>query len=308
VQLIDTETGHHVWAEKFDRDLEDIFALQDELSLRITATVAPELERTEQRRLSRLNAPNMDAWGHVQRGWLLVDRFTKESASAARECFEQAVAIDPSYCQAHVGVSRSHHVDYRWGFSDDVERTRSEMMEHARKAVDLDNQEARAHWVLGTAYYNHQQNDLAVSALLHALELNPSLYFARFGLGVCHFELGRPAEGISHILNAIQINPRDPRNFVHFMVLATICIDIRDYAEAEKWAGNAIGLKTDLADAYVVLASSLGHQGRLAEAAAAHAEYSRLREAQGARHEIRAVLEIDQDHFLDGLRKAGLVD
>jgi hypothetical protein len=86
---------------------------------------------------------------------LLVDRFTKESASAARECFEQAVAIDPSYCQAHVGVSRSHHVDYRWGFSDDVERTRSEMMEHARKAVNLDNQEARAHWVLGTAYYNH---------------------------------------------------------------------------------------------------------------------------------------------------------
>jgi tetratricopeptide (TPR) repeat protein len=140
------------------------------------------------------------------------------------------------------------------------------------------------------------------------LELNPSLYFARFGLGVCHFELGRPAEGISHILNAIQINPRDPRNFVHFMVLATICIDIRDYAEAEKWAGNAIGLKTDLADAYVVLASSLGHQGRLAEAAAAHAEYSRLREAQGARHEIRSVVQIDQDHFLDGLRKAGLVD
>ena len=219
VQLINTETGHHVWAERFDRDLEDIFALQDELSLRITATVAPELERTEQRRLSRIDAPNLDAWGMVQRGWLLLDRFTKESVAAARDCFEQALAIDPSYCQAHVGVSRCHHVDYRWGFSDDVERTRSATMEHARKAVDLDNQEARAHWVLGTAYYDHQQNELAVSEHVHALELNPSLYFARFALGICHFELGRPTEGISHIRNAIQLNPRDPRNFVLYFWL-----------------------------------------------------------------------------------------
>ncbi len=91
-------------------------------------------------------------------------------------------------------------------------------------------------------------------------------------------------------------------------MLAQICLDIRDYAEAETWAGNAIGLKTNLADAYIVLASSLGHQGRLSEAAAAHAEYSRLREDRGARPHILAAVQIDQDHFLDGLRKAGLVE
>jgi adenylate cyclase len=308
VQLINTETGHHVWAERFDRDLKDIFALQDELSMRITAIVAPELERTEQRRLTRLDAPDLDAWGYVQRGWLLVDQFTKDSVAAARECFEQALAIDRSYCQAHIGVSRSHHVDYRWGFSDDVECTRGAMMESARKAVDLDNQEARAHWVLGTAYRDHQQNDLAVSDLVHALELNPSLYFARFALGAAHVDAGRPTEGIPHILNAIQLNPRDPRNFAPYLLLAAICLDVRDYAEAEKWAGNAIGLKTDLADAYIVLASSLGHQGRFTEAAAAHGEYSRLREDRGAQPHIRVVTQIDQEHFRDGLRKADLVD
>ncbi len=307
-QLINTETGHHVWAERFDRDIKDIFALQDELSLRITATVAPELERTEQRRLSRFDAPDLDAWGYVQRGWLLVDQFTKESVAAARECFERAVSIDPSYCQAHVGVSRSHFVDYRWGFSDDIEHTRSAMMESARKAVDLDNQEARAHWVLGTAYRARQQYDMAIFELVHALGLNPSLYFARFALGACHFDLGRPTEGIPHIQNAIQLNPRDPRNFAPYMLLSAVCLDVHDYAEAEKWAGNAIGLKTDLADAYIILASSLGHQGRFTEAATAYGEYSRLREDRGAQPYIRVVVQIDQEHFQDGLRKAGLVD
>ncbi len=91
-------------------------------------------------------------------------------------------------------------------------------------------------------------------------------------------------------------------------MLATICLDVRDYAEAEKWAGNAIGLKTDMADAYMVLASSLGHQGRFTEAAAAHAEYSRLREDRGARPHLRIVEQIDPEHFQDGLRKAGLVE
>jgi adenylate cyclase len=308
VQLINTETGHHVWAERFDRDLKDIFALQDELSLRITATVAPEMERTEQRRLSRFDAPDLDAWGYVQRGWLLVDQFTKESVAAARECFERAVAIDPSYCQAHVGVSRSHFVDYRWGFSDDVEHTRSAMMESARRAVDLDNQEARVHWVLGTAYRARQQIDLAISELAHSLELNQSLYFTRFVLGGCHFDAGRPAEAMQHIHNAIQLNPRDPRNFAPYILLSAVCLDVRDYAEAKKWAGNAIGLKTDLADAYLILASSLGHQGRFTEAAAAHGEYSRLREDRGAQPHIRVVVQIDQEHFQDGLRKAGVVD
>ena len=307
VQLINTETGHHVWAERFDRDLKDIFALQDELSLRITATVAPELERTEQRRLSRLDGPDMDAWGYVQRGWLLVDQFTKESAAAARECFEQALAIDLSYCQAHVGVSRTHHVDYVWDFSADMERTRDAMMGSARRAVDLDNQEARAHWVLATAYSGHQQYELAVSELVHALELNPSLHFARFALGMSHCLAGRPIEGIPHIRTAIQLNPRDPRNFAPYFLLASIYLDVRDYAEAEKWAGNAIGLKTDLTVAYIILASSLGHQGRLAEAAAAHAEYSRLSDERGSQLHMAAVVNIDQEHFLDGLRKADLL-
>ena len=243
----------------------------------------------------------------MQRGWLLVDQFTKESVAAARECFEQALAIDRSYCQGHIGISRSHHVDYRWGFSDDVEHSRSAMMESARRAVDLDNQEARAHWVLGTAYYNHEQNELAISEFIHALELNPSLYFARFSVGVCHFELGRPTEGISHIRNAIQINPRDPRNFVPYFLLATICLDVHDYAEAEKWTGNAIGLKTDMADAYTILASSLGHQGRLAEAAAAYSEYLRLRDDRGEQPHIHMFAQIDQEHVQDGLRKADLL-
>jgi len=308
VQLINTEIGHHVWAERFDRDLKDIFALQDELSLRITATVAPELERTEQRRLARLDAPDLDAWGDVQRGWSLVDQFTKESVAAARECFKRALAIDPSYCQAYIGVSRSHYVDHVWGFSEDIERTRNAVMESARRAVDLDNQEARAHWVLGTAYWDHQQIDLSISELVHALELNPSLYFARFALGVSHSAAGRPTEGISHIRNAIQLNPRDPRNFAPYLLLAAICLEVRDHVEAEKWASNAIGLKTDLAEAYIILASSLGHQGRFTEAAAAHTEYSRLRENRRVQPNSGALEIIDQEHFQAGLRKAGLVD
>jgi tetratricopeptide (TPR) repeat protein len=242
----------------------------------------------------------------VQRGWSLVDRFTKESVAAARECFEQALTIDPSYCQAHIGISRTHSVDYLWNFTEDIGLTRDAAMKHARAAVELENKEARAHWVLALAYHIREQYDRAISENVHALELNPSLNFARVSVGAIHFLAGRPVEGYPYILTAIQLNPQDPRNFVPYMMLAAICLDGRDYAEAGRWAEKAIQLKTDLADAYLVIASSQGHQGRDVDAAVAYAEYIRLREAAVSAVRMQVVRHLDQDHLLEGLHKAGL--
>jgi tetratricopeptide (TPR) repeat protein len=276
------------------------------LSLRISTTIAPELERIERQQLDRLDVPDLDAWGWVQKGWSLVDRFNKESVAAARQCFEQALMIDPSYCQAHIGISRTHCVDFLWNFTEDVSFTRDAAMKHARKAVELDNQEARSHWILALAYHIREQFDRAISENTHALNLNPSLNFARFSIGAFHFLAGRPAEGYPFVHSAIQLNPRDPRNFVPYMLLAAICFDGKEYTDAERWAENAIRLKIDLSDAYLLVASCQGHQGRNADAAVAYAEYIRLREANVSEMEMWAVRHLDQNHLLEGLHRAGL--
>ena len=120
-QLIDAETGHHIWADKFDRELEDIFELQDEITARIAATIEPELHRAEQMRSLAKKPANLEAWDYVQRGMADLAAFTAEGNLRAREMFERALALDPDYAHAHAGLSFSHDRDMLLQFTDDRE-------------------------------------------------------------------------------------------------------------------------------------------------------------------------------------------
>ena len=111
VELIDAKTGHHVWAERFDRELDDIFAVQDEITQRVAATVEPELGRFEQKRLAAKHPTSLDAWDYCQRGMYLLYKFTKEDIEEARDVFVRAIELDPIYSQTHMGLAYSHQLD-----------------------------------------------------------------------------------------------------------------------------------------------------------------------------------------------------
>ena len=303
-QLINSETGHHVWAERYDRDLEDIFELQDELTQRIAATVAPELERTEHER-SLANRPNLGAWDYVQRGLSFVDLFTKEGNIQAREMFERALELDPAYSQAFIVLARSYYLDIRWGFAEAPDDTTAKLLEAARRAVELDNLDPKAHWVLGNAHQASAQYEMAISECERAVELNPNFAFAYFSLGASNFYLDRTEDALTNLQKAHQLNPRDPRNFALFFVFACVYFKSDQYQEAVDWAKKAIQLRSDWWEPHLVLASSLGHLNRPVEAQPVLKQLEQLRShGKDSQQSTIVAYNLDYQHILDGLRKA----
>jgi adenylate cyclase len=306
-QLIDAASGHHIWAERFDRELADFFDLQDEMTRRIASTVEPELGRAEVKRSLAKEPRHLDAWDYYQRGMSSLEVFTKEGNERAREMFDHALAIDPAYGQAHAGIAFSHNRDLLFQFSDSREESSERALAAARKAVELDQTDSYAHAMLAIAYMWPGRHELAIAEAEKAVELNPSNALARGVLGTALDSVGRSEDGVGEIERALQINPRDPRNHILINTVARAHLVARSYEEAASWARRAIQHRPDYPHAQYLLASALGHLGRLGEARAALDECERLQPGFVAK---RARWEPYQDparnsHIHDGVRKAG---
>ena len=142
------ENGHHVWAERYDRELEDIFELQDTLTERIAATVAPEIERAMRKGSLATKRLDLDAWDRFQRGMAHQDEYTRDGIERAREMFMRAIEIDPGFSQAYAALAFTYFNENLLGYSRSMEENRTLGLEHAKKAVDLDNTDPMARFVL----------------------------------------------------------------------------------------------------------------------------------------------------------------
>ena len=306
-QLIDADTGHHVWAERFDRKIEDIFDLQDDLTQKIAAIVAPELERVGQNRVTINQPQNLDAWSLVQRGTALLDKYTKETNLSAREMFGQALELDPTYSRAYSGLALSYARAGMSGYEQSRETTTEKTLEAARQAVALDGSDAYAHNMLAMGCLWARQYQDAITSLQRAVELNPSYAHARASLGDTYSRIGRTDEGISLMEDAMRLQPDAP-NLRHFNAfLARSCITAERYQEAADWARKAIHRRSDLAHPHCLLAISLAYLNRTKEAKAALDECLRIQPdffdsgVELSPYEDPAANE----HLLEGLRKAG---
>ena len=179
VQLIDSETGHHVWAERYDRKLDDIFALQDEITERIVAVVAPELERAERQRAISKPPSDLYAWDFYLRGMSSLHELTKEGNQTARQMFERAVALDPTYSRGYTGVAYSHYRDVLLGYSEDGDRSLASSLEFAQRAVALDETDGFAHFVLSRCLLHDAKIERALEEAKRAIELNLGIPIAR---------------------------------------------------------------------------------------------------------------------------------
>ncbi len=310
-QLINSETGHHVWAERFDRELQDIFELQDEITGKIAAVIAPELVKAESERSVMKRPENMDAWDYCQRGKFLMNEISKPGAIAARELFEHAVALDSNFVDAWCGIAHTYIRELHAGFSEDPDEARIRLLEAARRAVELDDANAAAHYHLCYAYMFNRRMAEALAEGERAVDLNPIDPNAHDRLGSILILAGRPEEGAHHLETAISLNARHPRVYIYRALLARAYLDAHQYEEAADQARQAVHRGGAFADGHLILASALGHLGRADEAMAVLNDIEESRGLRIGDIVLSSLWQLHKDtgpneHLFDGLRKAGL--
>ncbi len=307
-QLIDAETGHHTWAEKFDRAVEDIFEVQDEITHYLAGIIAPVMAKAEQRRLKTKRTSSLQAWELVQRGVLFLDRWTENDNEEARKFFEQALALDPDYAQALTGLAYSHHRDLWFGFASDREHSISEQIRTAQQAIKIDLNDSMAHCMLGFGFLWSRDFDKSIAEGERAVSLNPSNFvaLAQLGLALCY--AGRALDSLPLFEQSIRVNPRNPRVQFILCCLARSQLSARNYQEAATEARNALSHSTNYPLALLILASALGHMEQAEDAKSALSACEQAQPGFAVQWASTPMFrDRDEDvHFLSGLRKAGL--
>ena len=179
-ELVRTETGQQVWAERYDRVLEDLFDLQDELTRKVVSTLEPNLLGIEAERAARRTPANLDAWGCVVRALPLVWSFVKRNYPAADDLLHRAITLDPDYAQAHSALAVGHAIRAWMGIGPEGSEHLLLARKEAREAANLDGNDPFAHISLGLAYALSREHEAAVDALEEALRLNPNSALAGF--------------------------------------------------------------------------------------------------------------------------------
>ncbi len=309
-QLVDATTGHHVWAERYDREIEDIFDLQDEMTQTIVGAVEPELSAAERERALSKPPENLDAWESYQRGLWHMWRYERDDNLQAQDLLERATDLDPSFAPAYAYGSYVQYSRVIMGWSEDTEQCLDAGMTLAKQALALDDKDPVAYFAAGRIYMMRGRHDDSTAALNTAIELNPSFAQAYHGLGMALTLAGRLEEAKEACIMSERLSPRDPINWASTIVHALACVLSRDYEEAAHWAHKTI--QNPRSKGYwphAGLAAALAHLGQMDEARAAVTEALEAKPDLSLAYLAKTLPTKEPDGldpYLDGLRKAGL--
>jgi len=308
-QLIDAQTGNHVWAERYDRELADIFDLQDEMTATIVGAIEPELGSAERARAKRKPPDNLDAWDRYQRGLWHFWRYTRDDIDEAERLFQSAIDLDPGFGPAYAGVAYllNFHVIYGW--TDTPDQTLGRALRAGQLAVSTDDKDPFAHCALGRVLTMQGDFETAIAELEKAIDLNPNLALAHYGLGFALTWSGRAREALPHFHNAIRQSPHDPALWSFETMTGFAHIHLGEYVEAVEWLRKAARHPNSLFWPNLNLAVAFVEQE----------EWDKARAAMDAELELQPDLSVTavaamlgslhpdwKDRYLDGLRKAGL--
>jgi adenylate cyclase len=311
-QLVDATTGRHVWAERYDRQIEDIFELQDEMAQTIVGAVEPELSAAERERAARKPPESLDAWETYQRGLWHLWSFTQEDNAEAQRVLRTAQELDPGFATAYAFEYYSHYLDAMLGFSEAPGESLAAALTAAKKALALDDKDPVAYFALGRVYMMHGKHDASVAELETAISLNPSFAMAYHGLGSALMLSGRLEEAGEALDKAIRLSPRDPVLWGMMCFRSMTCSLLQQYEAAAEWGRRAAHEPRAAKGgywAYAVLASALGNLGQTAEAREAVEEALRRKPDLSLSYLAKTLPTKHPgglDPYLDGLREAGL--
>ena len=305
-QLIEAETGNHIWAERYDRELADIFDLQDELTEAISAQVDAELAGSERALANKKPTTDLDAWELYQRGLWHFYKYTKDDFAEARRLLRLATERAPDFANAYAALAVIGPTEISYGDGQDRQRTLEQGLRDAEMAVALDDRDGTNQFALGIICTMLGDGERAIPTLEKSVDLNPSSAASHYGLGLALYWFGRAEEALPRLSLAIRLSPHDPRLWIFhiFRSYAHVALDEFDLAIAD--AKAAIQSKSNNSLPFLALAAAYRMSGRNEQARTAHDR------ARGLNPELSAAEVMSTMHppylekLMDALRQAGL--
>jgi len=306
-QLIDAITGHHLWAERYDRDLKDIFALQDEITMKIITAMQVKLTVGELANLWAEGTKNLDAYLKCMEAYTNYLRTTKEGNALGKKLAEEVIALDPKYPRGYVLLAQIYLWDILLGTTESPEKSLAKAKEFAEKAIALDNSESTAHGLLGSIYLMSRQHDKAITQVERAISLNPNDASNSIRLGFVLLNAGRPEEAISALKNHRRLNPIPSQQY--YLQLVTAYRLSGQYKEAIEIGKEALRQVPNNINIYLQLTATYSMMGHEEEARAAAAEVMKINPKFSLEWYAKTIYfknQNDIDKTIDALRKAGL--
>lgn len=272
-QLVDAGTGGHLWAERYDRDLEDIFTLQDEVTQKIVTALAVKLTQDEQERLERRYTNNVEAYDCLLQGLGYFYLFTKGGNDRARSMFDKAIDLDPAFALAYGLLGYTYWLEWSFGWSQSLECL-EKAFQLAQKATALDDSLPEPHGILGMVYLWKKEHEQAIDHLQRAIALNPNDADALDQLAHVLTFSGRPEEAIGLEKKAMRLNPLYPP--LYEFTLGHAYFLVGEYEQAIDALRRLLDRNPNFLPAHIYLALCLGRLGRVDEAQAEAAEFARV--------------------------------
>ena len=309
-QLIDATLGNHLWADRYDRELSDIFELQDEITGKVVGAVGPQIVLAEAARVRRKPSQCFDAWDMVMQALPHMWRMTTRDHHSAQKLLREALARDAGYAHAHALLGWTYVSMFNLDARTPIREFTDKALDAGAKAVALDDQDPWGHLVLGLGHARRRRPELARTHLSRSIALNPSFALGHAGLGYALACGGQPERGLEALEEAHRLSPRDPFLAIYAPIVRYMALfALERYQETIEVCRATAELHPNHAGAWRLMTVALALLGRIDEAKAALAHTLMLQpDLSGDHVETNTVFAdpADRFRFLKGLRKAGL--
>ncbi len=309
-QLIDATSGNHLWADRFDGSLDDVFDLQDQITEQIVVAVEPEIGARERERARRKPPENLDAWELLQRGLSHFHRINKADHAEAMRLFREAIALDPEFAAAHAYLAFALSTSVLYGYAEDTAKALASARAAAEQAVSLDPNEPVARFSLGRVHVFAGEIEMAIGETQTAIAINPNFAWGHYGLGFAYlYGAGQAEQSLPHYDAALRLSPRDPWRWRTLMGKGLALRVLGRHDEAVTNCRQACQFPDTGFLPYMLLAAALAEAGQKHEAQAAVEKAMQLQPALSIdfmRNNSVGMHQITLKSLLDSLRKAGV--
>jgi len=310
-QLIEAASGNHIWAERYDRELDDIFELQDEITLTIAAAVEPELAGSERHHALHKPTDNLQAWDLFHRGTAKIWKIDQKSMTEGAALMRQALAMDPNLGQAYAYLAFVNFYEIILSRTDDRDGTLQQGIANARRAIAIDRRDYTAHWALGRLHSMEGKHQSAIREMETSIDINPNFAHGYFGLATSYIHAGEPSKAIDYLDMAIRLSPNDPLLWGFFANKGIAYGILQDFDSGIEYLEEACRIPTTAFVPFTMLAALYALAGRLSDAEKSLDQARRLEPSVSMKHMREYWGTADQESFeiyFEGFRKAGLTE